>query len=718
MPIRNYLQTTDVSQAYKDINSQISALQAYNAVSQGQKQNQKTEGDSQAQYQGLYATQLNKISEQQKRFQRNTPTSYKQLIELIGSVKGNGSETSKEIRNIFLEAALKLEPTVGQIVSEESFKILGCSQQQTYKGFNANFVLNSVPTFNLLQPDTEGIYVRMQDIDLAGALKIKPTSKIGKIYYETTGITSLSQYVNYSKQPNGKKFPMNYELNERIQQQGTTFRDNFGVFYDGVSHQNIFDITYSKTNGVGVQGDYFRVFLLDREGSPISPPPGSPLIYSANTIATGLVDYYKSIKMFDAKILLANLLNLALGTLNNSLSINQIEGQTKLNIIINRILGRCSGGENEIDIAGTAKLSELDVIDDEFFEFTEQDERFINQTANNIKNNVVEYEDCGNVKLPVDNDSLQDQLIDLGNRLENLTIEEQVSEMERILDSIPEKWEQDDLRPSINVQNPFNQSLLDNFINAIVASVLTPKQLLPIFVFLQEIQNQVLGFSNNIIVQGNQVVQQVNPQINQANNLNSQINQQITSGVDFAKKFRTFLVNVVGRILELFLEILFDLLKKELLTLIKTILRDIYKRTRNNYVLMVQRLLEVGEFVVDTFVSYRECKSLVKQIQKVLSLILRKVPLTPSISRELLFLSDALPGISSERAVLLSIQKMQKAGLPTGPLPDGSPNRIIEFMIALTGGSYEEFLANNKIQAFGITPPVAGGYVEVFGKTT
>jgi hypothetical protein len=61
---------------------------------------------------------------------------------------------------------------------------------------------------------------------------------------------------------------------------------------------------------------------------------------------------------------------------------------------------------------------------------------------------------------------------------------------------------------------------------------------------------------------------------------------------------------------------------------------------------------------------------------------------------------------------------MQRYGLNTGPLPDGSPNRMVQFLIAMTGGSYEEFLANNKIQAFGVTPPVAGGYVKIFGKAT
>jgi hypothetical protein len=714
MPLKDFLQSTDVAQSYKDIDSQISALQAYNAVSQSEVDTQKLQGNSQAQYTGIYATQLNKIAEQQKRFQRNTPTSYNELIKLIGATKGKGPESLKEIRKIFLESALKLEPKVGQIVAEEAFKVLGCSQEQTYKAIS-QITLQTIPSLGDLGPQ-EGVYVRIQDIDWSGSLKLKTTSKLGKIYYEKKQIGSLTQYINYGGQP--EKFPMNFELRERIENNNTSFKDQFGVPYDGVSQQNIFDIKYSPTNDNLVQGDYFRVFLLDRSGSPITPPPGSPLIYSANTIGQSLIDYYKTLKMFDAKTLLGNLLNLTVCTLNNSFSINQIEGQTRLNLIINRILGRCEGGESEIDVAGTAKLSELDVVDDQFFEFTEQDERFINQTANNFKNNVVEYVECDNIKLPVDNDSLQDQLIDLGDRLENLTIEEQVSEMERILDSIPEKWAQDTLRPTIGLQNPFNQDLLDKFIIAIVTSVLTPKHLLPILTFQQVIQNQVLGFANNIVVQGNQVVQQTNTQIGQANNLNSQINQQVLSGVDFVKKFKKFVFGVVGRILELFLEILFEILKKELLRLIKTILRDIYKSTRNKYVLMVSSLLEVGEFVIDTFRSYRECRSLVTQIQKILKLISRNIPLSPGISRELLFLSKGLPGISSERAVLKSIQIMQKYGIPTGPLPDGSPNKMVQFLIAQTGGTYDEFLANGKLQAFGITPPVAGGYVEIFGKAT
>jgi hypothetical protein len=36
MPLKDFLQSTDIAQSYKDIDSQISALQAYNAVSQSE----------------------------------------------------------------------------------------------------------------------------------------------------------------------------------------------------------------------------------------------------------------------------------------------------------------------------------------------------------------------------------------------------------------------------------------------------------------------------------------------------------------------------------------------------------------------------------------------------------------------------------------------------------------------------------------------------------
>jgi hypothetical protein len=101
MPLPNF-EPTDLKSGYESVNSQISALQSYKAVSDAQNQNTRNLGNSDAQYQGVFATQLNQISTQQKRFERNTPTSYNELLKLIQKTKGSGTEPSKELRKILI----------------------------------------------------------------------------------------------------------------------------------------------------------------------------------------------------------------------------------------------------------------------------------------------------------------------------------------------------------------------------------------------------------------------------------------------------------------------------------------------------------------------------------------------------------------------------------------------------------------------------------------
>ena len=59
---------------------------------------------------------------------------------------------------------------------------------------------------------------------------------------------------------------------------------------------------------------------------------------------------------------------------------------------------------------------------------------------------------------------------------------------------------------------------------------------------------------------------------------------------------------------------------------------------------------------------------------------------------------------------------MEAYGLKVGPLPDGSPNRIIRFTTALQKGGYDEFIQNGKVSGGVIVPPITGGIVKIFGK--
>ncbi len=698
MPILNS-DPTDLSAGYKNISSQISAFQAYTAVSTASKDVDSTQGNSDAKSVGSIATGLNQIANEQKRFQRNVPTSYNELIKLITKSSGNGNATTKELRKILLQTALKMEPYVNQIVKEQSLKLLGCSQQQTYQGIN-QYQINQIPSLSTL-PAKDGVYIKMEDIDFNKTLKIKPTSLLGRATYDSTKLKPLTTYKNY-KGPN--PFPMNYELWSRTQSPTQTFRDEFEVFYNGGgTKQRIFDISYVKQDSLGNSGDFFRVFLINRENVPTGST-ANKLAYSAQTISKSLSDYYQSIKIFEAKTFAGNLLNLLVGTLSSGLSITQVEKQTRLALIINRIFGRCESGESEIDVSGVAKVSEVDVDDNEFFDFDQIDLKNIDTISSNIKQGVLEYNECGDIKFPIDNNSLLTQLGNLDEAIENLSIEEQVSEIENILDSIPNTINQ--TTQSITFNNPFNQDVLNKIPIALAYCVLTPKVLLPIFTFKQLLENQVLGFANQLITSGGTVINVVNGLVQSASTINRLANPIINDGVEFARKLRQFIFGVVAAIAEKFLETLFNVLKKNLLNLIRVILSDIAKTTKDVRLKKIQALLDAGEFLVTAYVTarnYRECKNLIGQINKILKLISRQIPNSNPISKGLVGLADYLPGVSPERATINAIEIAQKFGLPTGPLSDGQPNKMIFYQLATQRGlKFEE--ASNGVVDIGINP--------------
>jgi hypothetical protein len=696
MPYNLSNASPDLSEGYKSIQSQIGAFNAYTEATTAQKEVSSTQGNSNAQGTNEFAQQLNSVAEGQKAFQRNIPTSYDQLLTLIKSSSNansqtqGGIETTKELRKILLDAVFKMEPYVAKVISEEAFKVLGCSQEQTYPAVSQT-VLNSLPSLSTL-PANESIYVNLEEIDFFGTLKVKPQSLVGRIYYETTGFTQLSPYINYS---GPKKFPMNYELRNRTQFQNQTFKYEYALPYYGKSNTNLWDFEYVKQNDIGATGDYIRVFLLQRpnkDGQFPTPQQSSTLKYSGNTIVDSLSDYYGSIKTFDSRVFAANLINLLTGSLSADLTSTQVEDQSKFFLILNRIFGLCESGPKEIDVAGTSKISEYDNVGDEFFNFNEVDNNNINQFVNDALNGTVTFVECNNLNVPVNNQAILEELTQLND---DLPVNEQVDLLEGILDSIVDNWEE--TFPGVGLSAAWLQNILKKLPIALLASIFTPKVLLPIFTFKSVIENQVLGFANELIQSGNTILVSGNSAISSANTINNIINSQIASGVDFARKFKKFVFGVVSRVAEYFLEILFEQLKRNLLRIVKIILKDIYRTTKDKRVLIIQSLLEAGEFIVQTVVNYRECKSLVGAIQKILKLINKQIPGNTGINKALIGFAGALPGFSPERAAINAAEELQGFGVRTGPTPDGQPNKMIFYQIATQKGLSKEDAMNSVV---------------------
>ena len=100
--------------------------------------------------------------------------------------------------------------------------------------------------------------------------------------------------------------------------------------------------------------------------------------------------------------------------------------------------------------------------------------------------------------------------------------------------------------------------------------------------------------------------------------------------------------------------------------------------------------------------DFRRCKSLLDNILLLLNLVGQgrnfNQPLKSEIPAPLLLLSSVLPGYSPERATINSIEILQSLGIPTGTLPDGSPNLMLLYNLATNKAVDKEESENGKVE--------------------
>jgi len=117
----------------------------------------------------------------------------------------------------------------------------------------------------------------------------------------------------------------------------------------------------------------------------------------------------------------------------------------------------------------------------------------------------------------------------------------------------------------------------------------------------------------------------------------------------------------------------------------------------------------VGQLIVD----YRKCKSLLDNILSILNLINTFGSGQNRIPLPLLLMSKFLPGTSPERAYINVIEELQASGVPTGTLPDGSPNFMLLYNLATHKGIEKEKSQNATLNAVGVSP--VAGLVQIYG---
>ena len=656
----------DITSAEQAIQSKIDAYKTYREIAVAQKKLLKEQGNSISAANSQITSQLNKIQELQKRFQRNPPNSMDNLLNFLGLTQGTGGATAKYLRTKILEAAAQIEPSLVGILKEETIKALGCSVEQTYTGFSLESLdLTPIP----LRPQAEGIYIPVNSLDFFSSLKQSPQTNFGKVYYEKEDPSADPIFLPYGGEV---PFPMNKQLFDLMTQDnaGRTYKQINGKYYLGKSEKPLYDLQYTNVNSFGVTGDYYRVFLIDRKDEETGE--------ITNNVGQFISDYYSTIKLVDTVDIGAQIVNLISGAIDYDaqFGVGQLDDQSKFALIAQRILGLCFDNRTEIDVSGVSKIAELDGVDNSFFELNEIDLRNIEVQISNVQNGVMEFEDCGNIRLPVDSTVLMDELINFRDSESGDTIARQVEVLSEIIDSISDNpsWSLD-VPTNLNVKLSIDKNVIKKIPLAIFAAVLTPKNLLPLYTLLSVVESGAT-FTYNQVVTG------VNQNIDEVGNLGANVGTQgsniINNSEDFLKKYRTFCIEVLSRINVEFLKVLYDILKKDIINLTGLILKDLIESKLKKKYTIINSLVAVTLAVsaLVGFVEFRKCKSLMDNILFLLNLANKGLGRqTPNeIPLPLLLLSGNLPGYSPERATINAFELLQSVGIPTGTLPDGSPN--------------------------------------------
>ena len=585
----------------------------------------KRAGSSQETANKNISKQLDNFVGKRKKQTENVTTFVEELINQLKELKGSGLETDKFIKRVFVNSLKKIKPEIKQLVIDETKNALACSGVQGYQ-FNTTY------------------YIPVKSVDLFGILEQSTDDRIGKLFYEVSATT-------YNQFPYSK----NIELYDRTQNLNQPYTAVAGTDYLGTSQQNLFDITYVETyvdpqTLQTVQGSFFKVDLKPRQTFPV--------------IDEFLNDYYSTIDVLEYKTFFTNLVDYVTG----AISFGRGDGNLKLTniqkslVIMQRILGLCSDSNKEINVGGISKVSEIDNVDESFYELNDVDLRIIEQNVSNIKLGVVEFEDCDNIKVPMNLEAVL-------TALDNLNFNEDTSDVNEINDALGIIYPVIDDEPTFKLS--VDSGFFSNFVKAVMNTVLSPKTVLPIMV--------VAGM------------------------VNQPIYKDIDNIENFLKKFKTFFNEVLTKISAIFTKAIFDELKKEIKTLIKLLLGDIVDEKKKKKYQMILSLVAILPALTKVVKDYRECKSVLDELLQLLNLGIKKLNIGGDIPLPLLLSAKFLDGYSPTRAFLNTIAIFEELGIPTEPMPDGSPNEFLVAVKAILDGNSQESAENGKV-AIGIGP--------------
>jgi hypothetical protein len=495
----------------------------------------------------------NKRREKSKKFVKwLDPTSGDTLVSAVqsGATYLKNTNSAKTLGSIFFVAVQNTRAKIKNLLIEDIISTIGCSEEQSYDN------MISTP-----------IYIKLKNVDLFGILKTSPEDEYGKLNYEKE--ETLNGVIPYS---------MNRQLYRRLVSP-QSFSQQYGQQFTTASGNQLFDIQYVDNyvdqNNIAQYGDFFKVTLNGQ-------------FNNRTKVSDFLNDYFASIDVFNLDMLMGSVYGQIYGSVNIGISSSQEELTqfTKFLKVVKRLMGICTDTTKKIDITGNGKMSDLDLIDDSFFEVSSAEQQDIEETVNRKINGLVTFEDCGNVNLPVNTPAVALALNDI------ITENKATGKINLFFNGIEDlstdqNW-QNETANGLNISLSIVNDVIANLPTSLFKTIISPKVMLGFMIMIKAILANTLDFEDLS---------------------------------DFLKKFKKFVLRFTRNVIGIFIEELSKEIKKNIKRLVSSVIKDIKDELKNKQIVMYTSILEALIIVGKGILDYRECKSVIDDILNLLKLI-------------------------------------------------------------------------------------------------
>lgn len=550
------------------------------------------------------------------------------LKEITERVKGPFDRLNENKQN-FLDTLLD---TQSQLIGSDTNEIFKFFRKILKKSFNDSTRISRILIEELISVIncnsdyvlTGSVEISRNELDVYDILNLDPTDTPGRLVYE--------------KNTTGSPKPFNRQI------QSVFIGENTNQF-TSVDGSPLFNLTYNEST------DNFTVTF----------PSGGI------TVADFLGGYYGSIELFDGKNLIAEIIETMFATYSLLFTTSHINTKVYLNRIFSILASICGAGPYTGDDKISEGLSGFgfdEQFDGDFFDFTDEDRRFIEKDIDLKINGLFELSDCNNYVVKINQDIVEDALLD--SEYDDFNQEEIFEQLLSDLSNNIVDQQNPDVLLNFGIDFPsVNMSILRRFIkempNALMSKVVGMKALLPYLVV-----NRVVN----------------NDEIN--NNQNSE---------QFVVKNERYIQRVGGRVFKIFRDEMVSELKRLLIGLTREILQEIINQKLRSKLFIVQSLLGAIRSLVN--LQLPTCATILGDL---ISLVGLRTGIPTQIPLPLLYGAYTREGANSTRSHINTIEELRKIGYVLDDLPDGSPNLHVASLKKTVEGTFKELAENGAIE--------------------